>query len=62
MPDGHADYHRRCLVVECLHENELFGIFCLMNGDARRKIAVKVNFVIHEGCAVEEVFRPEDFA
>jgi hypothetical protein len=33
-----------------------------MNGDARRKIAVKVIFLFHDRGAVKKAFNPEDFA
>jgi len=55
-PDGRAGDHRRWTVVERSQENGSFGIFCLMNGDARRKIMVKIVFAFDEECAVKEVF------
>jgi hypothetical protein len=55
-PDGRAGYHKRGLVVDGSDENVSLGIFCLMNRDARRKIAVKVIFPFNERWTVREVF------
>jgi phosphate transport system substrate-binding protein len=56
-PDTHADYHTRRRVVESSRENELLGIFSLMNRETRRKIAVKVIFLFNEGCKRKRVYR-----
>ncbi len=54
VPDERAGYHRRRTMVERSHETGAFEVFCLMNGDTRRKIAVKIIFLFDEKCAVKE--------